>query len=436
MPVQQTINIVDSVGVNLTGASVIITDPIDGSQEFTSAPEVTLTSNQLILNIPFGTNPPLTGEFRIDYDANSQVCNNPYIPFTPEFVPEDRNVEFLFTNGNEGEWEFSCMNESAFTGNYNLQVVPRNPSTFNLLQTPEVKQGRDFVVTSLPGVTPRIGNGGTSVLVNPNIPGYLRPNRGVSGGCLRGPSAFSKTHALAIQTTPNPEPLQYFSVFQSYRNWNIILNEFIQNITELIIEGSFDNINWNTLYQNSGNISIVPPAAINTNWSLRVGFNENRTAYEFYRARTTIDADVNTYYCQSLAYAFGDPASDARLTNKWCFIKSNSQSQLDTSSFNNMEVVVNNQVTPSNTQIRYLVSVDGGFNWGVFPNTTSFNTIVSDINLPTHDWSGTNSMTVAQIQQGVFDISSYSSIDFAIALFTTSGGVTPTLDGLNVNLTI
>lgn len=430
MPVQQTISINNPAGVTVTGATVEIIDPVEGTTTLTGPPQLTVDASNVVINTAAGVNVPLDGTIQMQYDHLGQSCTGDQVSFVPFFVPGVEDYNFSFVAANTSDWDFEDQPKADFTTNFNLPVAPVNPSDLNLLDT------GGFIYYDAGTPNDNFTQPSNRLVIGID---HSRIASGVSGystlpfqafGCNERGNFSSNTQHASTADFGTPEVIQYVQLTQNYNPYGPVTN-----ISELLIEGSNDNVTWTTLFDN-GATTYTNAAAASSSFGFRfwTGFNENRTAYRYYRTRTTTGGGSRiTYPCISWGVGYLGIQNDARATNNWYHVKSTASTQIDATGFNNMDIAPSNEVLPANTDIRYLISVDGRNNWGVFTDASTFSTVVSDAGLEAYDWS-TSSMTKTNLEAFTFDISTYTTLDFAIALFSSSSVNTPTLDGLGVTI--
>lgn len=437
MPIQQTINLnlVETDGLTpvVTYARFELEDGDGNTTAIDSnSNEVTLTANNIVIDSLFGDNPPVEGTGYVIVDYAGQTCNEKAFLVNLEYIPGIIPFNLEFTEINAANFTFEKDNAANFTNNsFNLPVGEINPSDIDLLGEVKFNYSTNAVAddpSPYPSNSYTFGSSFVNGNSNPGLAGYsFLPYQGF--GCeQRGDFTGSLKHA-GITDFGVPRVIQYATLYQSYNNFGPV-----SSITEILIEASNDASTWTTLFDNSGDTYTNLASAESTfGFRLYAGFNDNRTAYRYYRLRTTVTGSNRyTYPCVSWGVGYYTSQNDDRFINDWYYTQTNINSQLDTSLSNLLNVFINNEIIPINTDAKYLISIDGRNNWGVFTDASTFVSKVTQANLTDYDWSPFgNAMTKTQIEQYQFDISGTNTIDFAIGIRSTNSSVTPTIEGIS-----
>jgi len=126
--------------------------------------------------------------------------------------------------------------------------------------------------------------------------------------------------------------------------------------------------------------------------------------------------------------------------NSISYLTTTASNQIDINKLNNLNISFKEVFTNVSTNIGILISFDGRNNWGVLTDENTFNIVTTNTNLPSYDWFstvGVSSMTTSNLQSFVdIDISSYTTLDIAIGMSTSSNVVSPNLKGININATL
>jgi ELWxxDGT repeat protein len=116
------------------------------------------------------------------------------------------------------------------------------------------------------------------------------------------------------------------------------------------------------------------------------------------------------------------------------YVTTNNSSQIDVSSIGQIAGATITQYTPSNTEIKYLISFDGRSTWKYWDGSSW--RISSLLNISTDGMSKSTVEGLSQSQwssSGGFQTGSTSSINIAANLSTTDSTVTPELDKFQIN---
>lgn len=183
-------------------------------------------------------------------------------------------------------------------------------------------------------------------------------------------------------------------------------------------QGSNDGGNWDVL-KNVTNITMTADSWNEYTWT-------NTTPYRYVR-----------FYC-----SFGSSYPQLMEMEWWAgetifpvdtyyYVRTTDANQVDLSNVETITAATITQTTPTNTDVRWLVSFDGRATWSVWDGDAW----VEHTGGLAGDWSAAN--TKAELEDGMDElpVPQPETLDFAFALKTTDAGVSPSVDGLSLTYT-
>lgn len=482
MAIIQTITINNSTSATVQDVQVLLRD-LDLSTQRTltlaSTPaELTLAGNQITIDTTssgFGSSTNLSGEITVTLDYLGQPCTN-VIPFTPEYVLISSETIYEFNSVDEPNWSLEDDSFSEFNGRYELVS---DPADFDIVAVYDITSITDSARTYL-----------SNSIFKPFVTNFTAANPNWTGSSFEFATSgelwltwartygknqnrkkiviicfIDESHPSYHGRTMNPanygnQPTNTFiahrNVFlDDYQNYYDYFKGLVYAIPARSTSDVFNhyaNFHLHVYAAVEGRIipsgefiqTLVPGrdiSAIKTSNPYTTLSNPNNEPTPGLKYYGWFEKHDITPGATGLSYStfesdFNSTLSLNIIDNSYYHSTTTNTTQINATGAANMNISfpVGSELIPANTEIKYLISVDGRNTWGVFTDATTFVIKTNNASLSSFNWSGTNSMTSADLTSFTFNIAAYNTIDFAIALKTDSANVTPSLDEMRINI--
>ena len=171
----------------------------------------------------------------------------------------------------------------------------------------------------------------------------------------------------------------------------------------------------------------------NSTWNVLYTHATTAEAGYFRIYSGTTNGSVSCYFDNFTAS--GDlTAPTAYPTSQAYYITTAAGSQLDVSAWSNIDSVTTTQTTPTNTDLKYLVSLDGRTTWKYWDGSAWQTSTLA--NIETNGMSQTTLEGISSANwsaSGGFQAGTTSILDFAVSLSTTDASVTPTISQIQAS---